>query len=120
MCTHSGLKSCLTLCNPMDCEAVLSIEFSRQDYWSKLPFPSPEDLPDPGAEPASLLSPASAGEFFTTSTIFNTDVDNYGNTDLYVTVSTDIFYLCPLRKPRHNNTPVAVGRQVLVSKHHPP
>ena len=104
----------------MDCEAVLSIEFSRQDYWSKLPFPSPEDLPDPGAEPASLLSPASAGEFFTTSTIFNTDVDNYGNTDLYVTVSTDIFYLCPLRKPRHNNTPVAVGRQVLVSKHHPP
>ena len=34
-------------CNPM---AILSIEFSRQEYWSGLPFSSPEDLPDPGIE----------------------------------------------------------------------
>ena len=39
--------------------------FSRQEYWSGLPFPAPGDLPDPGIEPASLVSPALAGGFFT-------------------------------------------------------
>ena len=48
-------------------QAPLSMGFSRQEYWSGLPFPSPEDLPDPGIEPVSLLSPALAGRFFTTS-----------------------------------------------------
>ena len=43
---------CLTLCDPMD-EVSLSIQFSRQEYWSGLPFPSPGDLPDPGVEPGS-------------------------------------------------------------------
>ena len=43
-------------------QAPLSMEFSRQEYWSGLPFPSPGDLPDPGFKPAS---PALAGEFFT-------------------------------------------------------
>ena len=42
------------------------MEFSRQEYWSGYPLPTPEDLPDPGAEPASLVSLALAGEFFTT------------------------------------------------------
>ena len=34
-------------------KAPLSMEFSRQEYWSRLPFPSPGDLPDPGMEPWS-------------------------------------------------------------------
>ena len=34
-------------------QALLSMEFSRQEYWSGLPFPSPGDLPDPGIEPRS-------------------------------------------------------------------
>ena len=34
-------------------QAPLSMEFSRQEYWSALPFPSPGDLPDPGIEPWS-------------------------------------------------------------------
>ena len=34
-------------------QAPLSMEFSRQEYWSGLPFPSPGDLPDPGMEPGS-------------------------------------------------------------------
>ena len=38
-----------------------------QEYGSGLPFPLPEDLPNPGTEPASLTSPAWAGRFFTTS-----------------------------------------------------
>ena len=49
-------------------QAPLSMGFSRQEYWSGLPFPSPEDLPDPGIKPASLVSPALAGRFFTTGT----------------------------------------------------
>ena len=44
-------------------QATLSMELSRQEYWSGLPFPPPWDLPDPGTEPAS---PALAGRFFTT------------------------------------------------------
>ena len=39
--------------------------FSRQEYWARLPFPSPGDLPDPGIEPMSLMFPA--GLFFTTN-----------------------------------------------------
>ena len=41
--------------------------FSKQEYWSGLPCPPPGDLPDPGIEPTSPLSPALAGGFFTTS-----------------------------------------------------
>ena len=40
--------------------------FSRQKYWSGLPFPSPGVLPNPGVEPKSLVSPALAGRFVTT------------------------------------------------------
>ena len=40
--------------------------FSRQEYWSGLPFPTPGDLPDPGKEPEFLAAPALAGGFFTT------------------------------------------------------
>ena len=47
-------------------QALLSRGFSRQEYWSGLPFPTPGDLPDPGIEPMFLASPALAGGFFTT------------------------------------------------------
>ena len=50
------------------CQALLSMEFSRQERWSGLPFLPPGDLPDPGVEPESLTSLALAGGFFTTST----------------------------------------------------
>ena len=46
-------------------QAPLSMGFSRQEYWSGLPFP--EDLPDPRIQPTSLTSPTLAGGFFTTS-----------------------------------------------------
>ena len=48
-------------------QAPLSMGFSRQEYCSGLPSPSPGDLPDPRTEPTSLMSPALAGRFFTTS-----------------------------------------------------
>ena len=63
------LLSCLTLCNPMDYSplgsSVHGILQARILEW--VPFPSPGDLPDPGIEPSSLMSPALAVRFFTTS-----------------------------------------------------
>ena len=47
--------------------ALLSMEFSRQEYWSGLPFPIPGDLPDLGIEFAFLASPALVGGFCTTA-----------------------------------------------------
>ena len=49
---------CLTLCNPWTVayRAPLSIGFSRQEYWSGLPFPPPGDLSDPGIKPTCLVS----------------------------------------------------------------
>ena len=41
-------------------QASLFMGFSRQEYWSGLPCPPPVDLPDPGIEPGSLMSPATA------------------------------------------------------------
>ena len=49
--------------------------FSRQEYWSGLPCPPPGDLPDARLEHMSLMSPALAGEFFTTSTTWETQND---------------------------------------------
>ena len=48
-------QSCPTLCDPWTVahQALLSMGFSRQKYWSELPFPSPGDLPNPGIEPRS-------------------------------------------------------------------
>ena len=56
---------CLTLATPwtVACQAPLSVEFSRKEYWSELPFPPPGDPPDPGTKP---VSPALLGIFFTT------------------------------------------------------
>ena len=55
-------KSRPTLCNPMNykaCQAPWSMGYSRQEFWSGLPFPSPGDLPNPGIEPtAPAASPA--------------------------------------------------------------
>ena len=58
------------------CQSPLSMGFSRQEYWDRLPFPPPGDLPDPGMEPASLMSPVLAGEFFTISAKMFIDLFN--------------------------------------------
>ena len=60
-------QSCLFVTPwPVARQAPLSIEFSRQEYWSGLPFPSLGDLPNPGIKSAYPASPALAGGFFTT------------------------------------------------------
>ena len=47
-------------------QASLSMGFSRQEYWSGLPFPPAGNLPDPGIKPISPVSSALVGRFFTT------------------------------------------------------
>ena len=49
-------------------QTPLSVGFSRQEYWSALSWPPPGDLPNPGIKPASLMSPALASGFLTSST----------------------------------------------------
>ena len=65
-----SLQSHATLCNPMNCspQTLLCMRFSRQEYWRELLCPPPGDLLDLGIKPASLMSPALAGGFFTTNT----------------------------------------------------
>ena len=67
VCLCLVAQSYPTLCNPMDCSphVPLSMGFPRQEYWNELPFPSSGDLPDPGIEPGSLVTPALAGRLST-------------------------------------------------------
>ena len=69
MCAKS-FQSCLTLCNlwVVAHQAPLSMGVSRQEYWSGLSCPPPGDLPNPGIELTSLMSPALVGRFFTSTT----------------------------------------------------
>ena len=68
VCVHvcvyvlSHVQLFVTLCT-IACQALLSMEFSRQEYWSGLPFPTPGDLLDPGIVPVSFVSPALEGRF---------------------------------------------------------
>ena len=55
-------------------QAPLSMGFSRQEYWSELPFPLPGDLPNPGTESMPLTSPALAGGFFTNNATWEAQV----------------------------------------------
>ena len=63
-----SLQSCPTLCDPIDVSPLgsPSLGFSRQEYWSWLPFLCPGDRPHPRIEPNSPACPALAGGFFTT------------------------------------------------------
>ena len=64
-CSHS----CPALCDLVECSLPvfsLSTGFSRQEYWSWLPFPTSDDVANPGTKPKSPVSPALAGGFFIT------------------------------------------------------
>ena len=83
------------------CQAPLSMGFSRQEYWSGLPFPSPGDHPDPGIEFMFLASLVLAGGFLTTSVaweapvcvciyiLYNTYIKSEKSSDYFS--STEIF-----------------------------
>ena len=62
------MLSCVRFCDPwaIACQVPLSMELSRQEYWSGLPFPPPEYLPNPGIILKSLVPPTLTGRFFAT------------------------------------------------------
>ena len=91
------------------CQAPLSMEFSRQGYWSGLPGPPPGDLPDPGTKPESLMSSVLAGGFFTTSTIWEAHEEAhiriYDYTDffqVYIGSSKSVYLIEQKRKKTKN------------------
>ena len=60
-------------------QVPLSMGFPRQEYWSGLLCPSPVGLPDPGIEPLSLMTPALADRFFTTSATWENLMNSYSS-----------------------------------------
>ena len=69
MCAHTQSLSHVQLFvtpRTVILQAPLSMEFSRQEYWNRLPFPTLGDLPDPGIKALPPVFPALAGRFFTT------------------------------------------------------
>ena len=68
MLSHFSCVQLTATLKTIVCQAPLSMGFSRQEYWSGLPCPSPGDLPNPGIKPVSFTCSALGGGFFTTST----------------------------------------------------
>ena len=68
------------------CQAPLSMGFSRQEYWSRLPCPPPGDLPHPGIKPTSLMS--LEGRFFSTSATWEGSLSPSPSLSLYIYMYT--------------------------------
>ena len=88
--------SCVQLCatpRTIAHQAPLSTGFSRQEYWSGLPFPPPGDLLDSGIELAPLLSPALAGGFFTTSAAWEAHTERASLERTHLTEPNPILFL---------------------------
>ena len=84
MPSHSGrVRLCVTLWTIAH-QSPLFLGFSSQEYWSGMPCPPPGDLPDPGIEPTSLMSPALAGGFFTTRATWEDQEGVYIHAKAYV------------------------------------
>ena len=101
ICVHAkSLQSCLTLCDPRDCsrQAPLPTGFSRKEHWRGLPCPPPGGLPDPGLEPASLMSAALAGGFFTASAAW--EATDY----IYTPTKEAVMSPSPAQKPHRSRS----------------
>ena len=108
-----SLQSCPTLCDPMDCSppAPLSMGFSRQGYWSGLPYLSPGDLPNPGIEPgcpplqADSLTPEPPGKSKKTPySKHDLVLNHFSCVQFFVTLWTVAHQLlCPWDSPAKSN-----------------
>ena len=90
-----SLQSFLTLCDPWTivCQASLSMEFSRQEYWRELPFPSSRDLPDPGIKTVYLKSPACM--YICIQYMYIVTSGNHIHTHIYIHIYVYIYtYIC--------------------------
>ena len=89
---HSGglvTKSCPTLAIPwtVACQAPLSMGFSRQEYWRRLPFHSPGDLPDLGIKPACPVSPAWQADSLLLKSLGKPKISRNGSSESHSVVS---------------------------------
>ena len=89
---------------PVACQALLSMGFPKQEYWSRLPSPLPGDLPNSGIEPAP---PALAGGFFTAKPSGKRDIHTYQDIKLH---TLNIYNFCLSVIPQY------LAFQVLVVK----
>ena len=76
-------------------QAPLSMGFSRQEYWSGLPCPLPGDLPDPGIESVSLMSPALIGRFFTTGATWEAPFEHSSRMLLFLSFKISPYAMSP-------------------------
>ena len=78
-------------------QAPLSMGFPRHEYWSRLPFPTP-DLPNPGIKPTSLVSLPLAGGFFTTAPLGKPSPHKYSyvSCDVHLCLSSVSSFLLPM------------------------
>ena len=94
---------------------------SRQEYWSGLPCPPPGDRPDPGIESTSLISPALAGGFFTTSATWEVPILVFGtikfkkNGQGLISI-LPICQYCSLEHPQENKTKIPSTQSLFVRK----
>ena len=99
------------------CLSPLSMGFLRQEYCSRLPFPPPGDLPDPGIKPTSPASPASAGGFFITAPPrkpLKLSTSGFNPVLIYIVQKFFIFHLNPSIK--HLLFPQTAERKNIVSQ----
>ena len=90
-------------------QALLSMGFSWQEYWSGLPCPPPGDLPNPGIKLASLTFPALAGSFFTTSTTWEAQSGS-PNSSQFLTISivqSSLIQLLSQNSPSHTTSTIS-------------
>ena len=83
-CCHFSRVWLLVTLWTATCQAPLSMGFSRQEYWSGLPCPFPGNISSLGIKPTSLISPSMTGEFFTTSTTWETPICTYIYTNINI------------------------------------
>ena len=75
-------------------QAPLAMEFSRSEYWTWLPFPTPGDLFDSGIKPPSPASPVLEGRFFAMSTIWEAPSQDVVAISSQVSIAHYSFFLC--------------------------
>ena len=93
------------------CQVPLSTGFFRQEQWSGWPFPPPGDLPNPDIKPASLMFPALAGRFFTTSASWKVGIHSWEKTKVEYYNAARIFVLSSL-----NNTSGSIENTSILLK----
>ena len=91
---HSVVSDSFATLRTIARQAPLSMEFSRQEYWSGLPLPPAVDLPDPGIELMPQGSPALAGGFFTTE---SPGEQNWGQEFVLANISVRVRFCCTLK-----------------------